>query len=161
MSRWHTLSCKTPDVFLKGASPYCRECEASFSQDVALRVQTPASAPPQKRHWGRWVDNTFRYKLSGWKVVKRPARFRFGRGPFPLSLSAVHVRAPMSVVWKVMKAWFSCLANIHRILGCSVAELESLVRHGSREEGHHLIGTVPGDFGDFAGDGRTYQVQII
>ncbi|CBF80201.1 hypothetical protein AN7834.2 [Aspergillus nidulans FGSC A4] len=110
----------------------------------------------QKQHLGRWVDDTFDYKLSSGKLVRKPARFKFG-GP----LSAVHVRAPMKFVWEAMKCWFSCLADIHRILGCSISELESLLRYGSSEEEHHLIGSVPGDFRDFAGDGRTYQVQIV
>ncbi|KAL4871478.1 hypothetical protein BDV12DRAFT_206225 [Aspergillus spectabilis] len=76
----------------------------------------------QKRHWGEWVDDTFSYKLSGGKLVRRPACFRFG-GP----LSTVHVRTQMRLVWKAMKYWFSCLADIHRILGCSIGELESLL----------------------------------
>ncbi|KAL3431420.1 heterokaryon incompatibility protein-domain-containing protein [Aspergillus tetrazonus] len=110
----------------------------------------------QKQHLGRWVDDTFDYKLSGGKLVRRPARFKFGS-----PLSAVHVRAPMKFVWEAMKCWFSCLADIHGILGCSISELESLLRYGSSEEEHHLIGSVPGDFRDFAGDERTYQVQIV
>lgn len=46
MSRWHTTSCRTPDVFVHDKTPACTACGSSFSYEIASKSQASASPLP-------------------------------------------------------------------------------------------------------------------
>jgi hypothetical protein len=100
----------------------------------------------EKRSWGRWIR---------FRTLKSYA--------LPSALNHTHMRAPLSLAWNVMHIWFRLVTRVHRILGCSIEELEALLRSGVVDDDrYYLLGCPPAELEeDFRADGHTYQVQIL
>ncbi|PWY80880.1 HET-domain-containing protein [Aspergillus sclerotioniger CBS 115572] len=74
----------------------------------------------------------------------------------------VEMRAPTWLLWGLLDVWFKPCVRLQRVLGCSVDEVEALLRQDHVDDELHLVGCPPLELqDDFGADFNTYQVHIL